>query len=60
MIQSFIPMAYKSIREWSDDERPITEKLEAVETLGIKMLGHIIVADRGYTSMLEKGYMVGK
>jgi len=60
MIQSFIPMAYKSIKEWSEDEGPITEKLEAWKTLRIKMSDHIIVADGGYTGMLEKGYITGK
>jgi DNA repair protein RadC len=45
----------------SREDIAITEKLEeAGEILGIKMLDHIIVADGGYTSMLEKGYMVGK
>jgi DNA repair protein RadC len=45
----------------SREDIAITEKLEkAGETLGIKMLDHIIVADGGYTSMLEKGYIGGK
>jgi len=45
----------------SREDIAITEKLEnAGETLGIKVLDHIIVADGGYTSMLEKGYMRGK
>jgi DNA repair protein RadC len=36
----------------------ITEKLAAAgDTVGIKVLDHIIVADNGYTSMLEKGYL---
>jgi DNA repair protein RadC len=36
----------------------ITEKLAAAgDTVGIKVLDHIIVADHGYTSMLEKGYL---
>jgi DNA repair protein RadC len=36
----------------------ITEKLAAAgETVGIKVLDHIIVADSGYISMLEKGYL---
>ena len=60
MIQSFIPMAYKSIKEWPEDERPRDRLEKAGETLGIKMLDHIIVADGRYTSLLEKGYMVGK
>lgn len=42
----------------SREDIAITERLEkAGETLGIKMLDHIIVADGGYTSMLEKGYL---
>ena len=45
----------------SREDIVITEKLEkAGETVGIKMLDHIIVADGGYTSMLEKGYVGGK
>jgi len=45
----------------SREDIAITEKLEnAGETLGIKVLDHIIVADGGYSSMLEKGYMKGK
>jgi len=45
----------------SREDIAITEKLEhAGETLGIKVLDHIIVADGGFTSMLEKGYMRGK
>jgi len=36
----------------------ITEKLAAAgDTVGIRVLDHIIVADSGYTSMLEKGYL---
>ncbi|NJD56413.1 MAG: JAB domain-containing protein [Nitrospirae bacterium] len=36
----------------------ITEKLAAAgDTVGIRVLDHIIVADGGYTSMLEKGYL---
>ncbi len=36
----------------------ITEKLAvAGDTVGIRVLDHIIVADSGYTSMLEKGYL---
>ena len=36
----------------------ITEKLAAAgDTVGIRVLDHIIVADSGYTSMLEKGYI---
>jgi DNA repair protein RadC len=39
----------------------ITEKLaSAGEMLGIKMLDHIIVADGGYTSMLERGHILSK
>jgi DNA repair protein RadC len=39
----------------------ITEKLgKAGETLGIKMLDHIIIGDGGYTSMLEKGHLWNK
>ncbi len=45
----------------SREDIAVTEKLEkAGETLGIKMLDHIIVADGGFTSMLEKGYIGGK
>ena len=47
-------MAYKSIKEWPEDERPITEKLEAGEPLGIKMRDHIIVADGGYNQYARK------
>ena len=36
----------------------ITEKLaSAGDIVGIKVLDHIIVAENGYTSMLEKGYL---
>jgi DNA repair protein RadC len=36
----------------------ITEKLAAAgNTVGIRVLDHIIVADSGFTSMLEKGYL---
>lgn len=45
----------------SSEDIAITEKLgKAGETLGIKMLDHIIIADGGYTSMLEKGHMWSK
>jgi DNA repair protein RadC len=45
----------------SREDIAITEKLEgAGETLGIKVLDHIIIADGGYSSMLEKGYLRGK
>ncbi len=39
----------------------ITGKLEgAGETVGIRVLDHIIIGDSEYTSMLEKGYLKGK
>ncbi len=39
----------------------LTEKLEtAGETVGIRVLDHIIVGDGAYSSMLEKGYLRGK
>jgi DNA repair protein RadC len=42
----------------SRDDILITEKLAtAGDTVGIKVLDHIIVADNGFTSMLEKGYL---
>ena len=45
----------------SRDDILITEKLsEAGETVGIKMLDHIIIGDGKYTSMLEKGYLKGR
>jgi DNA repair protein RadC len=45
----------------SKEDIAITEKLgKAGETLGIKMLDHIIIADSGYASMLEKGHMCSK
>ena len=42
----------------SREDIMITEKLAAAgDTVGIRVLDHIIVADGGYTSMLEKGYL---
>jgi DNA repair protein RadC len=42
----------------SRDDIAVTERLaNAGETVGIRVLDHIIVADGGYTSMLEKGYL---
>lgn len=39
----------------------ITGKLESAgETVGIRVLDHIIIGDSEYTSMLEKGYLKGK
>jgi DNA repair protein RadC len=45
----------------SREDIMITDKLaRAGETLGIKMLDHIIVADEGYTSLLDKGHICSK
>jgi DNA repair protein RadC len=42
----------------SRDDILITEKLSAAgETVGIKVLDHVIVAGDSYTSMREKGYL---
>ena len=42
----------------SREDVAITKKLEdAGNTVGIKVLDHIIIAEGGYSSMLEKGYM---
>ncbi len=42
----------------SRDDILITERLAAAgDTVGIKVLDHIIIADHGYVSMLEKGYL---
>jgi DNA repair protein RadC len=39
----------------------ITGKLESAgETVGIRVVDHIIIGDSEYTSMLEKGYLKGK
>lgn len=39
----------------------ITEKLShAGETVGIKVIDHIIIGDGSYTSMLEKGYLFSR
>jgi DNA repair protein RadC len=32
----------------------------AGDTVGIRVLDHVIVGDGGYSSMLEKGYLRGK
>jgi DNA repair protein RadC len=40
----------------SNDDIAITQQLKAAsETLGIKLLDHIIFNHKGYTSFLEKG-----
>ncbi|MEJ2697144.1 MAG: DNA repair protein RadC [Candidatus Sulfobium sp.] len=39
----------------------LTERLDtAGETVGIRVLDHVIVGDGSYSSMLEKGYLSGK
>ena len=45
----------------SREDISITEKLQnAGDTVGIKVLDHIIIGDPDYTSMLEKGYLKGR
>jgi len=45
----------------SRDDISITEKLaKAGETVGIKVLDHIIIGDGTYTSMMEKGYLISR
>lgn len=45
----------------SREDISVTERLSiAGETVGIRVLDHVIVADGGYTSMLEKGYLPGR
>lgn len=45
----------------SRDDISITEKLvSAGETVGIKVLDHVIIGEGEYTSMLEKGYLTGR
>lgn len=45
----------------SRDDVSITERLaSAGETVGIKVLDHIIIGDGTYTSMMEKGYLIGR
>lgn len=45
----------------SSEDTVITEKLSSAgDTIGIKVLDHIIIGDGSYTSMLEKGYLRNK
>ena len=45
----------------SSEDIVITEKLSSAgDTIGIKVLDHIIIGDGTYTSMLEKGYLRNK
>ncbi len=45
----------------SSEDIVITEKLSSAgDTIGIKVLDHIIIGDGAYTSMLEKGYLRNK
>jgi DNA repair protein RadC len=45
----------------SREDIVLTERLEtAGDTVGIRVLDHVIVGDGGYSSMLEKGYLRGK
>ncbi|MEW6109087.1 MAG: DNA repair protein RadC [Nitrospirota bacterium] len=45
----------------SREDISITERLSiAGDTVGIKVLDHIIIGDGAYTSMMEKGYLKGR